>query len=91
MNRPRFSFRPNLQNEDHCKAWAVLQAVPERQRNAFLVRAILQSDRQKNLEDALRQIFREELSTVSFQTKQPAEDAIPQEMLGFLGSLMGDD
>ena len=26
MSRPLFMFRPNLQNEDHRRAWALLQA-----------------------------------------------------------------
>ena len=58
MNRPLFGFRPNLQNERHRRAWEILQAVPDGQKNAFL--------------------------------KQP-EEAIPQEMMGFLGSLLGED
>ena len=43
-------FRPNLQNEDHRRAWALLQAVPEGQKSAFLVKAILDSARQDALE-----------------------------------------
>lgn len=41
MTRPQFTFRPNLQKEDHRRAWEILQAVPERQKSAFLVQAIL--------------------------------------------------
>ena len=37
MNRPLFGFRPNLQNERHRRAWEILQAVPDGQKNAFLV------------------------------------------------------
>ena len=40
MSRPRFSFRPNLQNEEHRKAWDILQSVPEGQRNTFIAREI---------------------------------------------------
>ena len=46
-------FRPNLQNEDHRRAWALLQAVPEGQKSAFLVKAILDSARQDALESTL--------------------------------------
>ena len=42
MNRPLFGFRPNLQNERHRRAWEILQAVPDGQKNAFLVQAILE-------------------------------------------------
>ena len=44
MNRPLFGFRPNLQNERHRRAWEILQAVPDGQKNAFLVQAILESE-----------------------------------------------
>ena len=57
-------FRPNLQNEDHRQAWALLQAVPEGQKSAFLVKAILDSARQDALESTLRRILREELQAV---------------------------
>ena len=29
MNRPHFLFRPNMQNEDHRRAWRLLQEVPD--------------------------------------------------------------
>ena len=59
MSRPLFMFRPNLQNEDHRRAWALLQAVPEGQKSAFLVKAILDSARQDALESTLRRILRD--------------------------------
>lgn len=86
MTRPRFSFRPNLQNEDHRQAWETLQAVPVGQRNAFLVRAILQSVREDTLETTLRRVLREERQAVP---SQPSE-GVPNEMLGFLRSLMDE-
>lgn len=91
MTRPRFSFRPNLQNEDHRRAWETLQAVPEGQRNAFLVRAILENVRQEALESTLRRVLREELKSVPSQPVEQPEETIPQEMLGFLGSLLGEE
>ncbi len=87
MTRPRFSFRPNLRSEEHRRAWDALQAVPEGQRSAFLVQAILQSVRQEALEDALRRVLREERQAAPSQPEQ----AVPQEMLGFLDSLLGED
>ena len=76
-------FRPNLQNEDHRRAWALLQAVPEGQKSAFLVKAILDSARQDALESTLRRVLREELQAVPSQPLQQPEEAIPPEMLGF--------
>ena len=84
-------FRPNLQNEEHRRAWEILQAVPEGQKSAFLVRAILATEQQEELEATLRRVLREELKAVPSQQVQPPEEAIPQNMLGFLGSLQGDE
>lgn len=75
-------FRPNLQNEDHRRAWALLQAAPEGQKSAFLVKAILDSARQDALESTLRRILREELQAVPSQPVQQPEETIPPEMLG---------
>ena len=83
-------FRPNLQNEDHRQAWALLQAVPEGQKSAFLVRAILETERQEKLENTLRRILREELQAVPSQPVQQPEETIPPEMFGFLNTLMDD-
>lgn len=43
MSRPVFSFRPTLDDPEHKRAWEILQSVPNGQKNAFLVQAILQS------------------------------------------------
>lgn len=82
MSRPLFMFRPNLQNEDHRQAWALLQAVPEGQKSAFLVKAILDSARQDALESTLRRILREELQAAPSQPVQQPEETTPPEMLG---------
>lgn len=83
-------FRPNLQNEDHRKAWEILQSVPEGQKSAFLVRAILATEQQRELEATLRRVLREELKAVPSQPVRQPEEAIPPEMLGFLNTLMDD-
>ena len=91
MNRPLFGFRPNLQTERHRKAWEILQAVPDGQKNAFLVQAILEHEEKEALESTLRRVLREELQSVPSQPVEQQEDAIPQEMMSFLGSLLGED
>lgn len=91
MTRPRFTFRPNLHSEEHRRAWDALQAIPEGRKNAFLVQAILRSVRQETLEDTLRRVLREERPAVLSQPVKRLEDTVPQEMLGFLSSLMGDN
>lgn len=91
MTRPRFSFRPNLHNEEHRKAWEILQSVPEGQKNAFLVRVILENTCKEKLETVLRSVLQEELKNISFQPIPRQEEAIPQEMMGFLGSLLEEE
>ena len=77
MNRPLFMFRPNLHNPEHREAWEILQHVPAGQKNAFLVQSVLGTVQKEQLEGLLRRVIREE--------------AIPQEMMGFLDSLLEND
>ena len=91
MTRPRFSFRPNLRSEEHRRAWETLQAVPDGSRNAFLVQAILQSVRQETLEDSLRRVIREEFQAVPSQPVEQMEKDIPEQVLGFLDSLLEEE
>ena len=90
MNRPIFMFRPNLRNPEHRKAWEILQNVPEGQKNAFLVRAILGTVQKEELERLLRRVLREEIQAVPVSAAS-REDKIPQEMMGFLDSLLEDE
>lgn len=91
MSRPLFMFRPNLRNAEHRKAWEVLQNVPEGQKSAFLVQAILETVQKEELETFLRRVLREELKAVPPQPVPQQEETIPQEMMGFLDSLMDED
>ena len=54
MSRPVFSFRPNMENPEHRRAWDILQDIPEGQKNLFLVRAIIQEDWALHLERMVR-------------------------------------
>ncbi len=90
MNRPIFMFRPNLRNPEHRKAWEILQNVPEGQKNAFLVQAVLGTVQKEELEHLLRRIIREEIQAVPVSAAS-REDKIPQEMIGFLDSLLEDE
>ena len=90
MNRPHFLFRPNMQNEDHRRAWRLLQEVPEGQKSAFIVRAILQIEQEDRLETMLRRVLREEKVTVAEQTDSSQETGLPNGMLGFLDALMDE-
>lgn len=90
MNRPIFMFRPNLRNPEHRKAWEILQNVPEGQKNAFLVQAVLRTVQKEELERLLRRVIREEIQAVPVSAAS-REEVIPQEMMGFLDSLLEDE
>ncbi len=91
MSRPLFMFRPNLQNKDHQKAWELLQGVPEGQKSAFVVQAILETARKEELETTLRRVLREELKASPSHPAPQQEKTIPKEMMGFLDSLLGEE
>ena len=84
-------FRPNLQNEEHRRAWEILQTVPEGQKNAFLVQVILENAQREELETILRRVLREELKAVPVQAAAEQEEAVPKEMLAFLDTLIEKD
>lgn len=90
MKRPVFSFRPKLENPSHRRAWEILQAVPEGQKNAYLVQAILQAEEKNVLEKVIRQVIHEELKNLSIPVQEnakPKSEEIPASMLEFLSSL----
>lgn len=65
VKRPVFSFRLNLDNPDHQKAWEILQSVPDGQKSSYLVQVILKDQENNQLEKSIRQAIREELAGVS--------------------------
>ena len=90
MSRPVFSFRPTLDDSEHKRAWEILQSVPNGQKNAFLVQAILQSADSENLIEKIRMVFREELKGVQISPEKnmgEQEDGIPSQMLDFLSGM----
>ena len=90
MSRPVFSFRPTLDDSEHKRAWEILQSVPNGQKNAFLVQAILQSADSENLIEKIRMVFREELKGVQISPETnmgKQEDGIPSQMLDFLSGM----
>ena len=44
MKRPQYVFRPNLNEPQHCRAWALLQQMPPAKRKEFLVQSILAAE-----------------------------------------------
>ena len=84
--RPCFSFRPRLEDAEQRKAWDILQAVPEGQRTAFVVRALLQNTEQNILEQTLRRVLKEEMRGIQIQPSVE-EKTVPSQMLDFLAGL----
>lgn len=90
MSRPVFSFRPTLDDPEHKRAWEILQSVPNGQKNAFLVQAVLRSEDSKKTVEMIRQVIREELKHMHFvseDTGQEKADEIPVQMLDFLSAM----
>ena len=65
MKRPQYVFRPNLNEPQHRRAWALLQQVPPAKRKEFLVQAILATEQTDRLEKSIRKVVREELQAVN--------------------------
>ena len=90
MKRPQYVFRPNLNDPQHRRAWALLQQMPSARRKEFLVQSILAAEQTDRLEKSIRKVVREELQATSITTSvssQPPEKAIPDSALDFLNSL----
>ena len=54
MTRPVYSFRPNLKNPEHQRAWEKFQSVPEGQKSQYLVQAILEKEDRKWMEEVIQ-------------------------------------
>ena len=94
MKRPQYVFRPNLNDPQHRRAWALLQQVPPAKRKEFLVQAILATEQTDRLEKSIRKVVREELQAVNITNAVPSPppaNAIPDTALDFLNSLYGGD
>ena len=88
MSRPVFSFRPNLQNAEHQRAWEILCSVSKGQKNQYLVEAILKKEDGKWLEKVIRETVREELKSGGMPHPEASvRETIPNQMLDFLSKL----
>lgn len=85
MSRPVFSFRPNLKNPEHEKAWQLLMEIPTGQRNQYLVDVILEQEEMETLKRLIQEAVREELKSGSMERLSACEkEEIPDQMLDFL-------
>ena len=90
MKRPQYVFRPNLNDPQHRRAWALLQQMPSARRKEFLVQSILAVEQTDRLEKSIRKVVREELQAVNLAAAIPSQspkDVIPNSALDFLNSL----
>lgn len=72
MKRLQYVFRPNLNEPQHRRAWALLQQMPSARRKEFLVQAILETEQTDRLEKSIRKVVREELQAVNITTAVPS-------------------
>ena len=72
MKRPQYVFRPNLNEPQHRRAWALLQQVPPAKRKEFLVQSILAAEQTNRLEKSIRKVVREELQAVNITNAVPS-------------------
>ena len=93
MTRPVYSFRPNLKNPEHKKAWEKFQSVPEGQKNQYLVQAILEKENQKWMEEIIQKTIKESVRELNIcgsaeqsGTNPPSAD-IPDQMMDFLSQM----
>ena len=85
MSRPVFSFRPNLKNPEHEKAWQFLMEIPAGQRNQYLVDVILEQEERETLKRLIQEAVREELKMWRCGTDaSTGKEEIPGQMLDFL-------
>ena len=91
MSRPLFIFRPNLQNKDHLQAWEILQGGPAGQEKAVGGQGSQETARKEELETTMRRVLREELQAAPCKPVPQQEETSPQEMMGFLDSLLGEE
>lgn len=85
MSRPVFSFRPNLQNARHERAWEILSRVPEGQKNQYLVDAILKMADGEWIKQVVLEAVRDGVKgdEMEHPMKQKKEE-IPDSMMEFL-------
>lgn len=89
MTRPVYSFRPNLKNPEHQRAWEKFQSVPEGQKSQYLVQAILEKEDRKWLEEVIQKTIKESVrelgicGTTEQSTMKPSSEEIPDQMMDF--------
>ena len=83
MKRPQYVFRPNLNDPQHRRAWALLQQVPSAKRKEFLVQAILAAEQTDRLEESIRKV----VTLTGAIPRTLATDIIPPSAINFLASL----
>ena len=90
MKSPQYVFRPNLNDPQHRRAWALLQQIAPAKRKEFLVQSILAAEQTDRLEKSIRKVVREELQAVNLAAAIPSQspkDVIPDSALNYLNSL----
>ena len=77
MTRPVYSFRPNLKNPEHQRAWEKFQSVPEGQKSQYLVQAILEKEDRKWLEEVIQKTIKESVQELGRLHRGLARPGVP--------------
>jgi len=86
MTRPVYSFRPNLKNPEHQKAWEKFQSVSEGQ-------AILEKEDRKWMEEVIQKTIKESVRELNIcggaeqNGTNPLAEDIPDQMMDFLSQM----
>ena len=87
------SFRPNLKNPEHQRAWEKFQSVPEGQKSQYLVQAILEKEDRKWMEEVIQKTIKESVrelgicGTTEQSTTKLSSEEIPDQMMDFLSQM----
>lgn len=92
MKRPIFSFRPNMKDCNHRKAWEILENVPEGEKNQYLVDALLFYSQTDVLKEVIRESVREGLKSANLtqSVASKEEQEVPEQMLDFVSMLQDE-
>lgn len=85
MTRPVYSFRPNLKNPEHQRAWEKFQSVPEGQKSQYLVQAILEKVIQKTIKESVQELGI--CGTTEQSITKLSSEEIPDQMMDFLSQM----
>lgn len=99
LNSKRFNFVFNLNNSEHAEAYRILSGKPNRSCSSFIIRAILDSEKNEGLKETIIEAVKEAVRGLNIQADAPLQlknppngdsdeqEGIPEEVLSYLDKL----